>query len=287
MPRTSSSRKARRQAGISQATLSLLGLLLAAGAALWGCGEDVQLPRPPGDSVPGASGDTGQCRDEWRGGIPTLGGNTPTRLLCRQEYVALYDPQRRVPRVVGEYLVPTEFDGNVQRQDNFVPDPDLPTGESAELNDYRRSGYDRGHMAPAADFKSSAQAMAESFYLSNMVPQNHDMNTGVWAALESATRACAKDRGGVFVLTGPVLGKNPAIIGGGVAVPDALFKVIVSGKEARAFVIPNKDQASDTNFGRYEVTPEMVEGLTSLTLFPDGSVPLDKPGRFCRGSFGG
>ncbi|ADY26589.1 DNA/RNA non-specific endonuclease [Deinococcus proteolyticus MRP] len=279
----------KRQAGLNQATLSLLGLLLAGAAALWGCGEDLNLPNlptPPGESVPGAYGDAGQCRDEWRGGIPTLTGNQ-TRLLCRQEYAALYDPQHRVPRVVGEYLAPTEFSGDVQRQDDFAPDPDLPAGESAELNDYRRSGYDRGHMAPAADFKSSPQAMRESFYLSNMVPQNHDMNTGVWAALESAVRACAKDRGGVFVLTGPVLGKKPATIGGGVAVPDALFKVIVSGKDARAFVIPNKDQASDTNFGRYEVTPQMVEGLTGLTLFPDGSVTLDQQGRFCRGSFGG
>ncbi|MDO4263185.1 MAG: DNA/RNA non-specific endonuclease [Deinococcus sp.] len=277
----------KRQAGLNQATLSLLGLLLAGAAALWGCGEDLNLPTPPGESVPGAYGDTGQCRDEWRAGIPSLAGEAQTRLLCRQEYVALYDPQRRVPRVVGEYLVPTEFSGEVERQDNFTPDPDLPPGESAELNDYRRSGYDRGHMAPAADFKSSEQAMQESFYLTNMVPQNHDMNAGVWAALESAARACAEDQGGVFVLTGPVLGKNPATIGDGVAVPDALFKVIVAGKDARAFVIPNREQASDTNFGRYEVTPEMVEELSGLNLFPDGSVTLDTPGRFCRGAFGG
>lgn len=285
MPRSSASK--RRQANANQAILSLLGLVLAGGAALWGCGEDLNLPTPPGESVPGAFGDPAQCRDEWRAGIPTLAGSTQTRLLCRQEYVALYDPQSRVPRVVGQYLFPAEFSGEVERQDNFMADPDLPPGESAELNDYRRSGYDRGHMAPAADFKSSEQAMEESFYLTNMVPQNHDMNAGVWAALESATRACAQDQSGVFVLTGPVLGQSGESIGDGVAVPDSLFKVIVSGAQARAFVIPNRDQPSDTNFGRYEVTPEMVEGLTDLNLFPDGSVALDSPGRFCRGTFGG
>ncbi|WP_261664277.1 DNA/RNA non-specific endonuclease [Deinococcus sp. Marseille-Q6407] len=282
MPRKSASAQTNRT---NQTVLSLLGLLVAGAAALWGCGGDLGLPVPSGERVPGALGDPAQCRDEWRGGIPEAAG-VSTRLLCRQEYVVLYDPAWHVPRVVGEYLSPTELGGNVQRQDNFVPDPDLPAGESAGLNDYRSSGYDRGHMAPAADFKSSPQAMQESFYLSNMVPQNHHMNTGVWAALESAVRSCAGDRGGVFVLSGPVLSKHPKTIGEGVAVPDSLFKVVVSGKEARAFVIPNRSQPSDTSFSRYEVTPAKVQSLTGLTLFPDGSVPLDQQGRFCSGSFG-
>ncbi|MFC6616843.1 DNA/RNA non-specific endonuclease [Deinococcus radiophilus] len=266
---------------MNKAMLSLVSLLLAGAAALYGC-DELGLP---GEAVPGAYGDPIQCQDEWRAGIPIP--ETPgTRLLCRQEYASVYDPGHKVPLVVGEFLTPAEFRGDVERQDNFMADPDLPAGESAELNDYRRSGYDRGHLAPAADFKSSEVAMNESFYLTNMVPQNHGMNAGVWAALESATRDCAADQGGIFVLSGPVIGELPETIGDGVAVPQALFKMVVSDKHARAFVIPNADQPNDTNFRRYEVTPDMVQSLTGLNFFPEGGVNLQEQGRFCRGSFG-
>lgn len=284
-------RKSRKSAATqprtNQSLISLVGLLVMGAAALWGCGEDLGLPTPSGERLPGAYGDTGQCLDEWRSGVPQVSG-AETRVLCRQEYVAVYDPAAHVPRVVGEYLTPAEFDGDVERQDNFAPDPDLPGGESAELSDYRGSGYDRGHMAPAADFKSSPQAMAESFYLSNMVPQVHAMNTGIWAALESAVRDCAEREGRVFVLTGPVLKPGAERIGrSGVVVPGELFKVVVSGRSTRAFVIPNQSQRSDTNFDRYEVTADEVQQQAGVTLFPGGGVDTGSQGRFCAGSFGG
>lgn len=283
-------RKSRKSAAaqprIQQSTISLLVLLVMGVAALWGCGDDLNLPAPKGEEVDGALGDTGECRDEWRGGIPTLAGHE-TRLICRQEYVAVYDPQHRIPRVVGEYLATTELGGNVPRANNFMPDPDLPEHESAAPNDYRGSGYDRGHMAPAADFSTDEQAMQESFYLSNIVPQNGPMNRGIWADLESAARDCAKREGGLFILTGPVLGTQPDIIGSGVAVPDALFKVVVSGRSVRAFVIENHEQPDSANFERYEVTADEVQQMTGLHLFPDGSVETAAKGQFCTESFGG
>lgn len=272
------------------ALAGLLALAAAGLGALWGCGAGPALPewvpRPAGERVAGALGDSTECLDEWRAGIPRL-ADVPTRLICRKEYVDVYDPARKVPRVVGEYLTPAEFSGDAARDDHFAPDPDLSADEAAQLSDYRRSGYDRGHMAPAADFKSSAEVMEQSFYLSNIVPQNHNMNAGVWAGLENAARDCARSEGGLFVLTGPVLGRSGKTIGAGVAVPQALFKVVVSGRRARAFIIENRKQPNASSFGRYEVTPREVERQTGLNLFPEADVALDEKGRFCAGSFGG
>ncbi|MFC6590764.1 DNA/RNA non-specific endonuclease [Deinococcus lacus] len=253
---------------------AFLVVLLA--VSLTGCKDLVP------DTQPSGQGD--QCTDELRAGLPDTG--QAVRVLCRTEYIAAYDPGRKVPLVVMEHLHAPELADNVARTDNFQPDPDLKESESAALSDYRRSGYDRGHMAPAADFTATEQAMAESFYLSNIVPQNHELNAGVWAALESATRACAKDLGDVYILTGPVFEGRSKVIGEGVAVPSSVFKVVVSGNQARAFLMPNRKLEARSNFLRYEVTADEVQRATGYTLFPLGGVNLQKRGTFCSGAFG-
>lgn len=227
------------------------------------------------------------CHDEFSGGAqPSSAAKTVA--LCRREYVSIYDPARKVPLAVGERLRPEEFDGSVSRTDNFRADPDLPPQESAQLSDFSGSGYARGHMAPAADFTSNAAAMEESFYLSNMVPQNNAMNSGIWASLESATRSCAKELGEVYVLTGPVFEGKPRSIGeDNVAVPSSIYKVVASGNAARAFVIPNrKVPHSRSDFSRYEVTVDEVQRATGLNFFPSGGVNTQQRGDFCAGSYG-
>ncbi len=234
----------------------------------------------------GQSGGGNDCLNEFASGQPTS-SQADVRLLCRKEYSSLYDPARKVPLVVGEHLTPAELVKNVSRTDAFQPDPDLAAGERAELNDYQRSGYDRGHMAPAGDFTSDEAVMQQSFYLSNMVPQNGPMNRGIWSGLESATRACAGSLGGLFVLTGPVFeGRTKTIGPDGVAVPSSLYKVVVRGNKARAFLMPNRDLPRTGNFLRYEVTVDEVQRATGLMFFPGGEVNTQQRGDFCAGYYG-
>ncbi|AZI41635.1 DNA/RNA non-specific endonuclease [Deinococcus psychrotolerans] len=233
-----------------------------------------------------ASGGGDNCTDEFAAGQPQA--NVDVIKLCRNEYISVYDPQRKVPLVVAEKLQPNEFDGSVSRADNFKPDPDLSAPQSASLNDYRKSGYARGHMAPAADFTSSDEAMNQSFYLSNMVPQDSGMNSGIWASLESATRSCAKQLGSLYVMTGPIFEGKPKTIGDDqVAVPSSIYKIVVSGNGARAFILPNRKlPPARSNFLRYAVTVDEVQRATGLTFFPNGGVNLQAHASFCGGSYG-
>lgn len=226
------------------------------------------------------------CTDEFADGQPTTA--TTTIRLCRDEYISIYDPAKKVPLLVAEKLQPSEFDGSVSRTDNFQQDPDLAETQSAALNDYRKSGYARGHMAPAADFTSTESAMNQSFYLSNIVPQDSGMNSGIWASLESATRDCAKQLGTLYVMTGPIFEGKPNTIGDDqVTVPSSLYKIVVSGNAARAFLMPNRKLPSArSNFLRYEVTVAEVQRATGLTFFTGGNINTQVRAGFCSGSYG-
>ena len=255
---------------------SVITVVLVLGSALIACQKKADTAGGGGDA----------CTDEFRSGQPrpSVSG---TKLLCREQYIAVYDPARRVPLVVGEHLEVSELGGSEGRTNNFAPDPDLPAGERAELADFRNSGYDRGHMAPAADFHEGQNEMNQSFYLSNMVPQNPELNRGIWAGLESATRNCARTMGGLYILTGPIFeGRTRTIGPDNVAVPSAIFKIVVSGNAARAFVMPNRTLPKTSNFARYESTVDEVQLSTGMVFFPDGGVNTQKRGDFCAGSYG-
>ena len=261
---------------------SLLSLLVVIVVAVFGFFNN---QKKGGNAPLGGGGNS--CQDEFRAGQPTstVGG---TKLLCRNEYISVYDPARKVPLVVAERLTSAELKGNTPRTDNFAPDPELPSGQRAELNDYRASGYDRGHMAPAADFVAGTTQMNQSFYLSNMIPQNGEMNRGIWAGLESATRSCARSQGELYILTGPVFAGRVRTIGpDAVAVPSSLYKIVVSGTSARAFLMPNKALAKTTAFSKYETTVQDVQTQTGLTFFPAGGVDTTGRGNFCSSSYGG
>ena len=126
-----------------------------------------------------------QCREFLVHGLPTKKGD----LLCRTGYALIHDNDTKAATWVAQRMTTARLATVVKRQDRFIPDPDIPKGSRAELDDYRGSGYDRGHMAPAADMRWSAQAMRESFYLSNMAPQvGVGLNRGLWSDLESMIR---------------------------------------------------------------------------------------------------
>ncbi|MDC7228644.1 MAG: DNA/RNA non-specific endonuclease [Spirochaetales bacterium] len=167
-------------------------------------------------------------------------------------------------------LTREELTGAFPRIDSFKVDPSIETG-SAELSDYRGSGYDRGHLVPAGDLKISEEAMAASFYLSNMSPQVPQLNRGIWLDLENYVRTWAWDYDSIYVITGPIfteevlktIGRNR------VAVPDSFFKaVLVYGddiKQAIGFIIPNDDELDEIE--EYIVNINDIENVTGLDLF--------------------
>lgn len=117
----------------------------------------------------------------------------------------------------------------IRRSNDFRADPLVPSG-SATPEDYKHSGYDKGHMAPAADMGWSEITMSESFYMSNMSPQDPMCNRKVWADIENSTREFAKREGSTFIITGPIFSTNEVkkTIGtqNKVTVPDAYYKII-------------------------------------------------------------
>lgn len=155
------------------------------------------------------------------------------------------------------------------RSDHFRPDTSIRSG-SAELEDYRGSGYDRGHMAPAGDMRWSTVAMEESFLLSNMSPQLPGFNRGIWKRLEEQVRQWAVEKDSIYVITGPVLNPVRGLIGiNGVGIPRSYFKVIVDLSPPDfsmvAFMIPH--QASDLPLSAFEMTVDSLEILTGYDFF--------------------
>lgn len=186
-------------------------------------------------------------------------------------YTLCYDEEHEQPRWVAYLLTADEvFSDESSRADNFREDPSIPTG-SATLNDYKGSGYDRGHLIPAADQKWSAAAMDDSFFLSNMSPQTHAFNAGIWSDLESAVRTMAAQNQEICVVTGPVLTDGPykTIGSSKVSVPNFYYKVILdyygNDKKAIGFVLSQDDKGKLSGFA---VTVDDVEKLTGINFFP-------------------
>ena len=157
----------------------------------------------------------------------------------------------------------------VERSNTFRPDPDVRT-ESATPRDYTSSGYDKGHLCPAADMSFNEQAMDESFLMSNMSPQVPAFNMGIWRELEELTRDWARKFGRLYVVTGPILAQ-PSLgqIGfSKVTVPSYYYKVLLAPDQHRAiaFMLPN--QVSTRPVLDYAYTIDQVEQSTGLDFFP-------------------
>lgn len=150
-----------------------------------------------------------------------------TRALCFNEFAVMHSGESKTPVYVAQVLTRESVNAQVKRANKFFADARLPRSERAELDDYKNSGYDRGHMAPAADM-ATEEGMAQCFSLANMVPQDSKNNQRIWSKIEEATRKYVqRARGNVYVITGPVFEKAPQTIGlGKVWVPSHLFKLI-------------------------------------------------------------
>ncbi|MBP0639680.1 DNA/RNA non-specific endonuclease [Cupriavidus sp. AcVe19-6a] len=171
------------------------------------------------------------------------------RALCFEAFAVLHSGTTKTPVYVAERLNAERVADaqDEERTNRFFADARLPRTERAELDDYKSSGYDRGHMAPAGDMPN-ATAMAQSFSLANTVPQAPQNNRKSWAGIEKATRKFVlRAKGDVYVITGPVFGAaTPTIIGPGqVWVPQYLFKLVYDSQTHRAWAhwIENSDSA--------------------------------------------
>lgn len=152
-----------------------------------------------------------------------------------------------------------------QRRNNFRPDPDLNYSDSAQLSDYSKSGYDRGHLSPAADNKFNSIVMSESFLLSNISPQPASFNRNIWARLELLVRAWAKAKRGIQVVTGPILENNLPTIGDHVSIPSYYYKVLVTtdAKEAIGIMLPTN---ANGKLEDYVVPIDLIEEKTKINF---------------------
>ena len=139
--------------------------------------------------------------------IPRMLSPRKEQLIRHLGYVVSYNPDKKVPNWVAYELTRQETQGKSKRSDRFVADPSV-RGPIATNADYTRSGYDKGHMAPAADMKWNSQAMKESFYFSNMCPQHPQLNRRGWKNLEEKIRDWAIADSAVIVICGPIYGQQ-------------------------------------------------------------------------------
>jgi endonuclease G len=199
--------------------------------------------------------------------LPT---STTGQVVKHTYYVLSYSEVDEQPEWVYYKLTASFVNGPVSRTDDFRPDPEVSTG-SAQLYDYKGSGYDRGHLCPAGDMKLSREAMSETFYMSNMSPQEPSFNRGIWKNLEATVRNWAVREGEIYVVTGGILSGAKGKIGtNGVTVPKYYYKVVYdpAGEQKMiALILPN--QKGTQPLQSYVVSVDKVEQLTGIDFFPE------------------
>ena len=193
------------------------------------------------------------------------------QIVSHTAYTLMYNEEFEQAQWVAYTLKEYMISGRAERTDVFRPDPLVKTG-SARPEDYRGSGYDRGHLVPAADMKFSRHCMSETFYMSNMSPQRPEFNRGIWKELEELVRKWVRRDRELHVVAGPVLtGKGFLLIGPDrVAVPDFYFKVVLDYRhpeiKAIGFILPNR-KVHDT-LEKFAVPVDRVEDLTGIDFYP-------------------
>ena len=191
-------------------------------------------------------------------------------------YSLSYSEKHEQANWVAYELTKDETVSKYARTDKFLTDP-LVNTKSASDKDYAGSGYDRGHLAPAGDMGWSMTSMSESFYYSNMSPQDPSFNRGVWKRLEEQVRVWANENEAIYIVTGPVLTPGLNTIGANkVSIPKFFYKVILDYREPLVkgigFILPNS--GSKEGLTTYAVTIDSVEKFTGIDFFP--TLPNDQ-----------
>ena len=182
-------------------------------------------------------------------------------------YTLSYSSIDRQAEWVAYSLTPMLINGSQKRASKFMADPKIT--DAVGPSSYTKSGYDRGHLCPAADMKLNSVSMNETFYMSNMSPQAPSFNRGIWSKLEDKVRDWALQKNGVYVVTGPLLNKTCGLVARSITVPCAYYKIIFKqtkeGAEAIAFMLPNA--GSSLPLKNYVISIDELEALTGLDFF--------------------
>lgn len=194
-----------------------------------------------------------------------------TRELCFDNFVVMHSGISRTPLWSAEHLTHSglrEAKG-LRRSNEFHPEDRLPASEKAELRDYARSGFDRGHMSPSGDMPT-ARAQWESFTLANMIPQDPENNRHLWEGIESAVRTLAKKAGDLYVITGPLfLGNSVKQLHGRVLVPTNIYKIVYDPHKRRGAVYFVKNESGND---WQAISIIQLENLAGINFFPNLSV---------------
>lgn len=204
--------------------------------------------------------------------------NTTDTILSYDGFDLAYNEEFEQAAWVAYVLTREEIEsGNIDRTDNFRSDKSITSGSSS-LSDYRGSGYDRGHLAPAGDMKWDPLVMSQSFLMSNMSPQLPAFNRGIWRKLETQVRQWAIQKDSLYVITGPLLEPIDSLIGDNeVGVPGYYFKVLVDlsppDHSMIAFLLPNV--GSSDPLMQFALSVDSLEQITTYDFFakaPDQEV---------------
>jgi endonuclease G, mitochondrial len=198
-----------------------------------------------------------------------LPSSTTHEIVKHTYYTLSYSKKNEQAEWVAYLLTRSILIGQSERGNNFRPDPSVTSG-SAQLSDYNKSGYDRGHLCPAGDMTFNEQAMSETFYLSNMSPQVPAFNRGIWKSLETLVREWAEEDDSIFIVTRGILSESNGTIGiDEVTVPSRFYKVIydlTGEKKMIAFILPNEKGLKPLQ--DYVVTVDSVQKVTGIDFFP-------------------
>lgn len=224
------------------------------------------LPEATNGQVFGSSPSSGM--EDMEPGLPELVRERNSQVIRHTGYTVSYNAETKIPNWVAWTLTPERFEETVSRYDKFLPDPEVAHPVTTE--DYKRSGYDRGHLCPAADNKWDEQAMRESFYMTNVCPQDHNLNRGDWKELEEACRDWTMENGRLYVVAGPVLyrGQHRHIGQSRVTVPEAFYKVVFCPEPLKAIGFIYKNKSGNRPLDAYVNSVDEVERITGIDFFP-------------------
>jgi endonuclease G, mitochondrial len=207
--------------------------------------------------------------------VPNSKSNT--QIIRHKAFILSYQEDYELASWVLHKLTADAANGTEARSNTFLEDPLVESG-SAITQDYSRSGYDRGHLCPAGDFKNDRELEDETFYMSNMSPQKPDFNRGIWSDMEVRIRGWAKGRGDLIIVTGPILKDGLETIGrrNKIAVPEKFYKIVFDPKEeqAIAFLMPNEGSVELVK--SFVVSIDEIERLTGIDFFEKLPDSLEK-----------
>jgi len=196
--------------------------------------------------------------------------STTNQIVVHDNYTLSYSEKHEQAEWVAYTLKKNYGRGNNFERPFFIEDKKVKT-RSADWRNYKNSGYDKGHLCPAADMKFSKKAFDDTFLTSNISPQKHDFNEGIWNRLEQKIRYWATKYGEVYVVTGGVLTDGLKTIGKEkVSVPNYFYKIAATKTNGKlkmiAFLVPHK--ASKQPLYTFVVPVDSIEKMTKVDFFP-------------------